>query len=69
MINWRIKAICCYVPGLDLNEGCQKPAVYQIQFGLYPWTDDFTETCANHLKEMLDDDTHFFGIRRIADAI
>ncbi len=69
---------CCCIPnqdGLDqsdipalLDRCCQEPADYQIWFNGIFETHSCTETCAEHLKEMLDDSL-YFEILRIEAAI
>ena len=54
--------LCCYIPDqTKLDEWCQKLAVYWICMGSAP--DDFTESCAEHLEQMLDDSGRFEIVR------
>ena len=58
------KRLCCYIPNQNkLNEGCQNLAEYQIIMGDNPTPDDFTESCPQHLEEMLDDSKKFTILR------
>ncbi len=60
--------MCCYIPDQDkLDIGCDKLAVYRILFGYYSTVDDFTETCADHLEVMPDDNVRF-EVLRIPEA-
>lgn len=58
------KRFCCYIPDqTKLNKGCQNLAEYQIWMGDNPTPDDYTESCAEHLEEMLDDSLKFVVLR------
>ena len=53
---------CCFIPDQSkLDAGCQRLAEYQIWTGYTP--DDYTESCAEHLEEMLDDSSRFEIVR------
>jgi len=79
-MNECLKRMCCYIPDEDRpSKGCHKLAVYRIHFGNHPTIGDqyaysakiedynFTETCANHLEIMLDDNVRF-EVLRIPEA-
>lgn len=54
------KRLCCCIPNQDKpEEGCQNLAEYLIFMGEYPSPDDYTESCGEHLEEMLDDSNRF----------
>ena len=56
------KRLCCCIPDqTKQDEQCQNLATYQIWWGNTP--DDFTESCATHLEEMLDDHVSFTVLR------
>jgi hypothetical protein len=58
------KHLCCCIPDqTKLDEGCQNLAEYQIIMGDNPTPDDYTESCAEHLEEMLDDSEKFTVLR------
>ena len=62
------KRLCCYIPDQKkLDAGCQKSAEYQVWMGYGPTPDDFTESCAEHLEKLLDDNVRF-EILRIPQA-
>ena len=61
------KRVCCCIPDQSNLDGCQKLAEYQIWMGENPTPDDYTESCAEHLKEMLNNST-FFTVYRIAET-
>ncbi len=53
---------CCCIPDqTKLNEGCPQEAAYRIISG--PTSDDYTESCATHLEQMLDDSRRFEIVR------
>lgn len=67
--NEPIKRLCCCIPDQNkMDQGCQNPAVYQIYFGYIPTVNDYTEVCAEHLEEMLDDNVRF-EILRIPEMV
>ena len=54
--------LCCCIPDQSkLDESCQKLAAYQIWTG--STVDDYTESCAEHLEQMLDDSGRFDIVR------
>lgn len=58
------KRLCCYIPNQErLDKHCQSLAEYQIWMGYNPSPDDYTESCAEHLKDMLDDSARFEVLR------
>ena len=64
----RCERICCCIPDQNkLDEGCKKPAVYEIWYGGNPSPDDFSDSCAEHLEQLLDD-SNTFTINRISTA-
>ena len=56
--------LCCFILNQDkLEEGCENQAEYQIWYGYKPTPDDYTESCGEHLEQMLDDSTRFEILR------
>ena len=48
--------LCCCIPDQsNLEARCTNPAEYEIWYGNNPTPDDFTDACAKHLEELLDD--------------
>lgn len=69
-VDFMTKRLCCYIPDQSkLDERCQNLVTYQVYFGYSPTVDDFTETCAEHLEGMLDDNARFEIIRILPDEI
>ncbi len=49
---------CCFIPDQSkLDQWCQNNAKYRIISG--PSPDDYTESCGQHLEQMLDDSIRF----------
>ena len=56
--------LCCFIPDQTKpDRGCQNIATFQIWLGDNPTPDDYTETCDEHLLQMLDDSSRFELIR------
>lgn len=52
--------ICCCIPDqTKLDERCKNLAVYEIWYGSNPTPCDYSDTCAEHLEELLDDHNRF----------
>ena len=51
---------CCCIPDQSrLDLGCKNLATYEIWFGNNPGPEDYTDACASHLEQMLDDHKEF----------
>lgn len=58
------KRLCCFIPDQSkLDEGCENPAVFQVWNYFRPNPDAYTESCAEHLEQMLDDADGFIVLR------
>ncbi len=56
--------LCCCIPDQSkLDEGCQELAEYTIWAGDTYTVDDYTESCAEHVGLMLDDNDRFEIVR------
>jgi hypothetical protein len=63
------KRLCCCIPDQSkIDERCHNYATYQIWNGHNPTPDDYTESCAEHLEEMLDDSSRFEVLRIVAPS-
>lgn len=52
--------LCCCIPDQnDLSKQCQNLAEFQIWFGHKPTPDNYTESCAEHIAQLLDDSQRF----------
>ena len=55
-----MKRLCCCIPDQTKpDEQCLNLAEYQIWMGHSPLPEDSTDSCGNHLEEMLDDSVRF----------
>lgn len=60
------KRLCCCIPDQsNLLARCQNLAEYEIWFGHEPTPDEFTDSCANHLSQMIDENFTRFEVFRI----
>ena len=59
----RLRLCCCIPDQAKPDQGCQNIATFQVWLGDNPTPDDYTETCDEHLLEMLDDSSRFELIR------
>jgi len=58
------KRLCCCIPDQNnLDNRCKNLAVYTIYSLSNPSPDNYTESCAEHLEQMLDDSTNFEIVR------
>lgn len=60
-------SLCCYSDQEKLTDGCKRESEYQIWSGNGP--EDYTESCFEHLEDMLDNSIYFhvFRIDRLAE--
>lgn len=63
------RPLCCFIIDQDApGDGCMNFAVYQIWNGDSPTPDDYTESCAAHLEQMLDDSMRFEILRIVHEV-
>ena len=64
MKNTAKKRQCCFMPDqTDTTSRCDNLAKYEIWYGDEPTHDDYSDACAAHLEELLDDHNRFEILR------
>ncbi len=59
--------LCCCIPDQSSLGRCEKLATFQIWIGDNPSPDDYTESCDDHIAQLLDDNIRF-ELLRIPEA-